>query len=526
MLGLRSVRIALPAIAGMFPVLVTTILSAPSAWASSVDISRSIDVSRELFITDVGVVDDDRTQNGGAWSFGGLMTRLAGDINPEEFVAAWAETLTNTPIVNEDPEMENSVIIDNKEAALRDFFASWRVRSQGPGFDLDTAPFRLLAIVNRPDLLSVSDGDVHSAGEARFVFAAVDPNAPDPTHAAAGSRNFFVIFEYGIPAESCSELKGWHQRWHELGRMPAGSPRYKAALELITNDFTLPDPAYPALNGSKLNQLRSNEFFLTNASLVWDLREWNLVQPADNPWQALLASVTTKQTPSLQYVSHPERNAELRQWLEANTEKILDGVHEVTERIRGADSPAFLGGIAINDLPSQNLQPPDVCPPKAGAQGTLWWAPRYANDLPAPPGSPCSDEDYIVSEKLAEVRHRFALQTCSGCHFAESGTDNIVVGPGTGDRQGFKMTSAREHGFETTLSPFLTGTGRFPDPVNSKVRSGDRILPRELEFNDLERRKNVLSRILAVDCNPAELGGPSPTAQLEEIAAEIGTRVH
>ena len=98
MLGLRSVRIALPAIAGMFPVLVTTILSAPSAWASSVDISRSIDVSRELFITDVGVVDDDRTQNGGAWSFGGLMTRLAGDINPEEFVAAWAEPAWPEPV--------------------------------------------------------------------------------------------------------------------------------------------------------------------------------------------------------------------------------------------------------------------------------------------------------------------------------------------------------------------------------------------------------------------------------------------
>jgi hypothetical protein len=73
--------------------------------------------------------------------------------------------------------------------------------------DLDTPPFRLLAIVNRPDLLSVADGDVRSVGEARFVFASVDPNDPDPTHATMGQRRFFVVFEYGLPAESCSELK-------------------------------------------------------------------------------------------------------------------------------------------------------------------------------------------------------------------------------------------------------------------------------------------------------------------------------
>jgi len=451
------------------------------------------------------------------------MTRLAGAVNPEDFVAAWARTLTNTPIVNEDPVMEGSNIIEGKEAAQQEFFGSWGVRSQGPGLDLDTPPFRLLAIVNRPDLLSVADGDVRSVGEERFVFASVDPNDPDPTHATMGQRRFFVIFEYGLPAESCSELKDWHQRRHDLSRLPVGTPSYNAALELITNDFTLPGPTCPGPNGSKLNQLRSNEFGLTGTSLVWDLREWNLLRTTSDSWQAHLTPVTTKQTPSFEFVSVVQRNAELREWLEDNTEKILDDVHEVTERLRGDDSPAFLGGMAINDLAEQGLRPPDECGIPT-AHGSLWWAPRYANDLPGTPF--CRNNDYIVSEKLAEVRHRFALQTCSGCHFAESGTAGIVKGPNTGDRQSFSMTSAREHGYATSLSPFLTGTGRFPDCINSVVRRGDTIVPRELEFNDLERREKVLSRILDIDCNPAELGGPAPTAQLEGIAAEIGTRVH
>jgi hypothetical protein len=61
------------------------------------------------------------------------MTRLAGDVNPEDFVAAWARTLTNTPIVNEDPVMEGSNIIKGKEAAQQEFFGSWGGSESRPG---------------------------------------------------------------------------------------------------------------------------------------------------------------------------------------------------------------------------------------------------------------------------------------------------------------------------------------------------------------------------------------------------------
>ena len=88
------------------------------------------------------------------------------------------------------------------------------------------------------------------------------------------------------------------------------------------------------------------------------------------------------------------------------------------------------------------------------------------------------------------------------------------------------MTSVRKHGIPTRSSPFLTGAGRFAHAVNPVVRSGNPIVPRELEFNDFERRKKVLSRIFEIDCTPAERGGPAPTALLEEIVAEIGTHVH
>ena len=482
-----------------------------------------IDPSRELFITAVPVVDDERARDGKAWSFGGLMTSLSGDVAPEAFVRAWASSLIDVQVVNGDPIMEGNEA-GQKEEAFFEFFKSWNSRRSCPGLDLETAPFRLLAIVNRPDLLSISNGQVTSAGEGRFIYQSVDPSECDITLPGAGSpERFFVIFEYDLPASSCSELKAWHEDWHGLSRFEVESEQYQSALAAITRRFTQPDPSSGRLNGSYLKQVRSNEFDLDiGLSQFWDLREWNLVGPpgseADSS-DAVLRSVTTKQTPSFQYLTKAKRNDELRRWLDLHASEILAGHHVVGDVLGASGSRAFLGGMAINDKHVQKRLPPTF-PPNVFIAGSAWWAEGYSNDPDALPG------EQFVSLDKAKVRHEFALQTCSGCHFWESGTDGFVVSPDTGNSQAFSMVSVRNSGEETRLSPFLTGTDEFSDLVNARVVNEDGGISQFThEFNDLERRESVLRRILDLECEPGA-GAANPITVLGEIAEEMGTRVH
>lgn len=485
-----------------------------------------IDEAAELFIRDIGVVDDPRAYNGGAWSFGALMTHLSGSIDPDRFVEDWITTLTDRQIVNGDISMQNAAGITNKEQVFKDFFDAWRDESTGLHVDLDRAPFRLLAIVNRPDLLQVDGTLVESAGEARFIFAAVDPTTenvedalplPGPNRAAG----FFVIFEYGIPAASCADLRDWQEQWHDLAQHPSeplGSEAYNVRLQAITDSFTQPDVSSQKPNMTLLNQLRTNEFELDTGSLLWDLREWNVVDAFGNPMLGVLRNVTTKQTPGFRYIKNSNRLADLADWLSLPATKaaILDGTHVVPDShpLTGA---GFAGGLAVNEQ-QQHILPPDLQP----QQGTLvefgpsvWWATGFAGDTGATPPR-------YVSETDALVRHGFALQTCAGCHGWESGTDDVVQDPVTGRTQKFSMTTAREHGQETKLSPFLTGTELFPDKVNPyALDANGALVPVDHRFNDLERREGVMSRILQLNC-----ASGATAAELSSIAPAMGNRVH
>jgi cytochrome c553 len=71
-----------------------------------------------------------------------------------------------------------------------------------------------------------------------------------------------------------------------------------------------------------------------------------------------------------------------------------------------------------------------------------------------------------------EARHHLALNTCNGCHGSETKTDFLHVRP-------------RLAGFESRLSPFLTGK-MVPDPVTQEPRT----------FNELARRRADLEAIV------------------------------
>jgi hypothetical protein len=225
-----------------------------------------ISIDKELMITDLSVVNDARASTAnGAWSFGGLMTALAPNDAPV-LVKQWLDSFAQRQQVNGFP-------LPPRPAMRARLTRLWMAKDGATTFaawtpNLANAPFRLLAIVYRPDLGVVDrDGAIRSAGEARFVFTALDLSKVQPLDDAP-PLPFTVIFEYGLRASDRDGVKAWAERWHRLGNLAFG-PDYNAALQAITDSFTrggsLPDAT------GRLNQIRTNE----GLALPWQLREFH-----------------------------------------------------------------------------------------------------------------------------------------------------------------------------------------------------------------------------------------------------------
>jgi hypothetical protein len=225
-----------------------------------------IAVEKELLITDLTVVNDARAGGAnGAWSFSGLLTALAPDDAPA-LVKQWLGGFGKRQQVD-------GLTLPPRPMVAKRLVEPWMRKDRATSFadwtpDLANAPFRLLAIVYRPDLGIVDrDGAIKSAGELRFVFAAVDL-AKAKHLDDAPPLPFTLIFEYGLAATDRDGVKAWAERWHGLGRLAFGAD-YNTALQAITDTVTKVGAKAP--RGS-LNQIRSNE----GLALPWQLREFRL----------------------------------------------------------------------------------------------------------------------------------------------------------------------------------------------------------------------------------------------------------
>jgi hypothetical protein len=357
----------------------------------------SIDPVRELFITDVSVVDDSRyttwvgrgdPEPEGGWSFGRLIDNmvpelLRGPYGRSQFVLHWLRTWERDQPVNGQlipaRPLIRSLIID-----------PWRTASGCTGgdgscvLDMSKAPFRLLAIVNRPDLRKrPTDTDPGMAGQGRFVFGVLGPN---------GERlPFTVIFEYRLPIYDSAGILAWGERWHALSSIPFG-PAYNEKLFAVTRGFTRRNAAPRQVNGSALLQIRTNEVPLSPVEpRLWEMREFVLSSRT-----GLLQPVTVKQ----EVRASLNGTAALGNWVAANAPAILAGQHVVPNSWQGQ--------------------------------------PFQAAAAPVP-----SDLAWSVPGVTEEVRHAFAQATCSGCHKSETGTTFLHV-------------RTREPGNPSLLSPFLT----------------------------------------------------------------------
>ncbi len=419
---------------------------------------------KSLLITDLSVVEDpartfdpchpERSTKLGAWTFGRLMIDMcnqsATGIDPSEFARRWLRSWQHDLSINFDG------VTNRNPEIVAQAIADWEAASGGPGapLDLGIAPFRLLALVNRLDLRGnpgyggVNDSDPCNpsciGGEGRFVFALVPGlrrtggggggyggGGDGVTQSSCEASQFTVIFEYCIPKRTCAEIKQFALEWYALSQKPFGTA-FNAALQTITDQFAKAgaDPSRKP-NLSALNQLRANELLRE----PWDLREWRLFNnDSDAGW---LREVTVKQTPDFDL----NFGQKIVDYCLANAGDILAEKHRVPLQFK---REPFLGGDA--PMPTKNF---------------FWDGPQPTGTIPG------------------EVRHKFSLNTCNGCHAGETGTPFTHVFP-------------RSAGQEAALSDFLTGRNM------PKLDPADHTTPRF--FTDLKRREDDLLRLIKEPC--------------------------
>ena len=232
---------------------------------------------------------------------------------------------------------------------------------------------------------------------------------------AGNPLSFTVILEYKLLATTQAELESWADDWHALNALTGEA--YRAQLERVTNRFAGRGVAPTRPNGSAISQVRTNEIALSSP---WELREFKLSATSGD-----LAEVTTARTPA----DALNGTTVLRDFINQNEAAILAGTHGV---------PASFAGAPFRAAATEN-------------NVDFWNA---------------------AGIRSAQARHLFSLNTCDGCHGAET-------------RTAFLQVSPRAAGQVAALSGFLIGT-TVTDPVSGQSRT----------FNDLARRNRDFKQLL------------------------------
>jgi len=422
-----------------------TPVSTPQNW------SESVLINDPAVVTDPSRTYDPCTETGdacGPWTFCHLMTEMANEprtgISPEEFTLAWLEEWMSDTTINGDT-------IAARTAIQSKIIDPWLVASGGQELDLEKAPFRLLAIVNRLDLRTnealargyalAGLSTLVDAGELRFVFGALER---DYTGEVCEPMPFTTIFEYDVPIEGCEAVRDWAKDWVVLDALGSFGSQYRTWLENLTERVVVRDAAPEAGNGGALAQLRTNEIALDDP---WELREFKLADQdfdtcegfTDLPRDGLLASHTVAATPD-DGAHMPTSNALVDDFLreERPVPTNFDCAAAGTTPFLGANSHASLSLDASS----------------------------------SPQGS------WLSSSADSEIRHEFSKDTCNGCHTCDTGTVFTHIDP------------MSPFGASAALSGFLTGI-TVADTQDSSI---------EYEFADLARRYADLYDVASAVC--------------------------
>jgi hypothetical protein len=294
----------------------------------------------------------------GVWTFGHLMRELAPTVAqaPAMTLQLFQHWLTDQTV--------NGFTVVARPAIQQVLLDVWPKTPTGE-LDLDRAPLRLQAIVNRIDVRNLASG---SAGEGRFVFA---------VNGAGFPQSFTVILEYNLPAKTQKDVQDWANLWHGLSSHPFPSEEYNAALETITRRFSgrTTDPGL--VNGSNLLELRTNEIAL---SFQWELRGFVLA-----PTTGFFDETTVKETPDLSF----NGTQTFADFVNQNAAAIIAEVPGANDNTVKAvfEGKSFLAGSVFNNQ-------------------IEWNGPGITNP---------------------DARFHASANTCNGCHGPETGTFNFTM---------------------------------------------------------------------------------------------------
>ncbi len=401
---------------------------------SKENLLRAVVTEKELMITDLSVIEspaqtqfDPEHPSGwylkGAWSFGRLIHNMlpAGSRDSKaaasqfvtEWLGQWAADQSPNSLVT------TSLSRDKVRTLVLE---PWRVASgcvasdASCELDMAKAPFRLVAIVYRPDLRKLpSAGDPGFGGEGRFVFNLLD--------AAGKPVKETVIFEYSLPIWSSFGVLTWAYRFHLLGSIPFGAG-YNNVLALITNGFAGPgaDPRRP--NGNALNQLRTNEVVFKHAAGCHPdgtILATGLCKPADG---------TTFPTQKLWELREFRINAAGKLAQHAMAQ---DPSRDFDVAVRKDGTTVIGTGTRSNELAKFMLD--NAAAVEAGTHTipSAWLANSsyIGSGVPAWGTVSSTVKQFVYNDGTTStvvpeaVRAGFALQTCGGCHRNE-------VSPATG----------------------------------------------------------------------------------------------
>lgn len=371
----------------------------------------AVDRDRSLMIRDLRVIEDPkRTVNpcdrastdnmNKIWGFGFLMNEMAkrSGVSTQEFVESWLQTWSETQTIRAKDGTLLDEISDHAGFALRHgVIKDWRRRSGGHELDLRIAPFRLLSIIYRPDLAQSSpllDPANNNAGELRFVFGMM--RTRDLNH-DGDSNDWFetcnsieasVILEYKVPAFGCEISKSWANEILHLSELPLGSEKYNSTLARLSYATVRSGANEHRPNGSALGQLRTNEIGISTA---WQMREFHLDAKsgllkqstvADSPRHHGRLFSRTHNTPSP--ISLRGKDIMVNE-IKENLSSILAGRYNVPELSEHGDP--LLGG-AVTLL---------------GPFGRF-------------------ESHALKSREERAARFSIGVNSCDGCHTAETGT--------------------------------------------------------------------------------------------------------
>ncbi len=484
--------------------------SVPASLCSRTPVSTTQAWGRSLLITAREVVEDPaRTwdpctgegQAGGVWTFAHMFRQMAvnSGVTPELFALRWLETWLNEQNINGD-------VVAPRTRIFTQVIQPWATASgatatlvtHGSGhvsvnltrpLDLDQAPFRLLAIVNRADLGRTERGRAGyggtitsrpvDAGELRFVFGVAESTSAG----RCVQREFTVILEYGVPITGCSQVVSWARHWLNLNRFSSFDSGYLDALEKLTERVVQADRAPGKGNGSALNQIRTNEVSLTPRYGRWELREFTLTDEdpssnTDSPANGLLRPHTVAQSPDDGTYS-------------AHTSAVIDAfVHwQVLPTVPVGSGPAPASC-------SSNYTVPYFFLDREFRGGNAFVLPDFWSAI---------NLDASDSRALC-ARHQFSLNTCQGCHKRDTRTNFTHVKP-TG-------------GLPATLSGFLTGGGPghfITVPDSQFPTSGAR-----WRFADLDRRWRHLNQLaLCTSCSKVPVFHASLLEAIARVAGVV-----